>query len=1232
MRKLISRLGSRTDYWASVDLIREELFSLERLQQHAQSLAAAQPVSSRKQGGRQLSRRLRQNASSVLECYRSIARAVENGRPITPAAEWIIDNYHIVEEQIFDIRGDLPPGYYRELPKLVAGPFSGLPRVFGVAWAYVAHTDSRFDADLLCGFVESYQQVQPLTIGELWAIPITLRFVLVENLRRAAERVVYSHNLRAEADAFADRVLGLQGISPEPIKDVLANLQRPFPQTLIVQLTHRLRDPTPSVAPSVRWLEEQIAGEGRTIEATVQAEHARQAGMNVTARNIITSMRAISAIDWPELFERLSLVDAKLRAGTDFAAMDFPTRDLYRKRIERLARQSRTNELDVTDRVMELAAAAATRDDEPRRRDVGYYLVAKGQATLDKLVGFRPSLVDRMHGLFERFGVAGYIVLCVSLAVVVIATIVAILWSRLGGPALALFALLAVLPAIDLAATILARLILAVTRPVALPALDLSTGVSSDLRTMVVVPTLLPDQSTVEEVIQNLEIHYLSNTSEDLTFALLSDWTDARSESTPSDAPLLALAKAGIARLNARHTRLGDERFILLHRRRTWSETQECWLGWERKRGKLHELNRLLRGATDTTFIAIDGDSPKVPERVRFVVTLDSDTRLPRDTVRRLVGKLAHVLNRPRIDADHKSVTEGYGILQPRVTLALPHGSEGSWFQRVFSGAKGMDPYAVPGSDVYQDLFGEGSFLGKGIYDVDAFESSMEGRTPENAILSHDLFEGIFARAGLAGDVEIVEDFPHRYDVAASRQHRWARGDWQLLHWLVERRRPTAPSPATLLGRWKMLDNLRRTLSAPVSVVALLAGWTLPPAACLIWSAFVLIALVAPAVLPVLLGAFRLSPRSTWRGHFTTLLSDVRVGLLHTGFVITTLVHQGVWMVDAIARTLWRLAVTRRRLLEWTTAEQAARKAEMDLLGFYRWMGVSVVFAAVGAMVAFSNTLLDGIMALPFVLAWAAAPGIAWWASRIKPIRAIAALTASDAQGLRLIARRTWRYFETFVTAEENWLPPDNFQEAPPQPAIAHRTSPTNIGLYLLSVMAARDFGWIGLQDATDRLEATLGTMRKLFRFRGHFYNWYDTRDLRPLDPQYVSSVDSGNLAGHLIALANACEIASREEPAGARALGGIEDGIFLLQASLSESGLPSVAVSAALDALANGVHQQKHDREWLGRVEALAVDLAQIAHERDQAGDGDNSLEVWAGSTLATIRSHLRDQPSRDP
>jgi cyclic beta-1,2-glucan synthetase len=544
-------------------------------------------------------------------------------------------------------------------------------------------------------------------------------------------------------------------------------------------------------------------------------------------------------------------------------------------------------------------------------------------------------------------------------------------------------------------------------------------------------------------------------------------------------------------------------------------------MGWERKRGKLHELNRLLRGAADTTFVSVAGCPFQVPTGVRYVIALDADTRLPRDAAAKLIGKMAHPLNRPMFCEVERRVIDGYAILQPRVTPSLPVGREGSLYQRVFSSPSGIDPYAAAVSDVYQDLFGEGSYTGKGIYDVDAFEAALSGRVPENALLSHDLFEGIFARAGLASDVEVVEEFPARYDVAGKRQHRWTRGDWQLLPWIFGGSTANGSFPS--IGRWKMLDNLRRSLLAPFTLMAFGLCMLLPAPAGVVGALLVLVAMAIP---PFLSTFFSVLPhRSGIRldRHMRMLGADLYLAASQTLLSVVFLADNAWRMGDAVARTLVRLSLTRRHLLEWTTAAQATAGPRLDYRGFYRQMagGTSLGLGMTAGIIGFAPHAWP--LAAPFGLLWLTAPAIALWASRAPTVGRRLAVSDQDARYLRLTARRTWRYFETFVTAAENNLPPDNFQEDP-TPGVAQRTSPTNLGLYLLSAVAARDFGWAGTVQTVARLEATLESMQKLPRFRGHFFNWYGTRDLKVLEPAYVSSVDSGNLAGHLLVLANACE------------------------------------------------------------------------------------------------------------
>jgi cyclic beta-1,2-glucan synthetase len=598
------RIAPEHSPWNSDAPIREELFSVERLEQHASSLARAQGVTSKPPPRRSLNARLRDNEAILLKAYRAIAATVGEGHAVTPAAEWLIDNYHLVEEQIRQINDDLPPRFYRQLPKLKDGPFVGYPRVFGIAWAYIAHSDSRFDPQTLRRFVRAYQQVQPLTIGELWAVAITLRIVLVENLRRAAERIVRSRVARQQADDVADRLLGVNGSTADLQALIRYHEQSPsVSSSFVVQIVKRLRDQDPRVTPALVWLEERLAAQGTTSDALVRDEHQRQGASNVTVRNIITSMRLISDVNWPDFFEDASLVDAVLREASDFASMDFPTRTLYRTAIEQLARGSVHTELEIAQAVI-----VATRVDEahsgessirPLRRadDPGYHLLSHGRRAFERAVGYRVPIGTRLSRRSVSIGPSGYIAAVLAVSAIVLALP---LWVLIGhavqGSRLVWLALLGVIPAVDVAVALVNR---AVTRgfgATMLPGLALRDGVPANLRTMVVVPTLLTTPESITTQIERLEVHYLAAAHGEVYFALLSDWTDAATASTDADAALLRIATDGIARLNRVHgPAAAGQRFYLFHRHRVWSEGQHQWMGWERKRGKLHELNRRIR-------------------------------------------------------------------------------------------------------------------------------------------------------------------------------------------------------------------------------------------------------------------------------------------------------------------------------------------------------------------------------------------------------------------------------------------------------------------------------------------------------------------------------------------------------------------------------------------------------------------------------------------------------------
>ena len=1222
--------------WDQTFPIRDEIFGIERLEQHAASLAAAQSITDRPARVPPLRSRLDDNAAVLLAAYRTSAAELEKGRDVVPAAEWLLDNYHIVEEQIREIRDDLPPGYYRQLPKLADGPFAGYPRVFGIAWAFVSHTDSHFDPETLRRFIVAYQQVQPLTIGELWAVAITLRIVLVENLRRLTDQIGSGLAERADADALAVR-LALAGDTRSALEaDISARSPGPLSDVFAGQLTKRLRDLDPRVTPALGWLEERLGRQGTSSADVVQRVQQSHGAANVTVRNVITSMRRISDIDWADLFESVSLVDDRLRSESGFADMDFATRDLYRNAVEQLARRSPHSELEVVTQALRAARTAAATTSDPieaeRRGDPGHHLIAGGRRALEQVLRFRPPLRLRIGRLDAALGIGGYVG---ALAIVTFALLASALWAvdaaapGLGAGRLIVLGLVGLVPASEVATALVDRAVTWSFGPVALPGLELADGVPTSLRTLVVVPTLLTDADDILEQIGRLEIHHLSGAGGDLAFALLTDGLDAASETVDGDEALVETARAAIDALNLRHGPApGGERFLLLHRRRVFDAAEGVWMGWERKRGKLHELNRLLRGATDTTYLPRPDGEPLVPSDVRFVITLDADTRLPRDAAIRLIGKMAHPLNRARFDADARRIVDGYGILQPRVTPSLPIDHEGSLYQRVFSGPGGMDPYAAAVSDVYQDLFGEGSYTGKGIYDVDAFEAALADRVPDDTMLSHDLFEGVFARAGLASDIEVVEESPSRHDVAAKRMHRWTRGDWQLLPWIFGTTR--APFGVPMVGRWKMIDNLRRSALAPMTVATLAVSWLLPGPAAARATVAVVAGEMIVSFLPTL---FALAPRRTGirlANHVRALVADLELASAQTLLSLAFLADRAWSMGDAIVRTLGRLYWSRRHLLEWTTSAQSHAGPRLDLAATCRRMAGGTASGLGISAVAVALEPSSWWMVAPFAAAWGLAPALATWVSRSPAADHGHAVSPDDLRHLRLIALATWRYFTTFVTPEGNMLPPDNFQEDP-EPVVAHRTSPTNLGLYLLSAIAARDFGWAGTTETVDRLEAALDAMARLPKYKGHFYNWYETRDLRVLPPAYVSSVDSGNLAGHLIVVANACE-----EWLDGAASPEIRNGLLDLLAQVRRAAaLPSPvrgdrhrALATLIEEIDGELNGGRAIETLLPALARLAAKLADLAHDLAPAGvDGDRSdLVFWSETLLGSIDEQGRD------
>ncbi len=1138
---------------ASEPLLRAELFSIEQLERHARTLAASHQVITRR-GSNRLLARLDQN-EAILRSFNRATLAVDQTRRVTPAAEWLLDNFYLIDEQVQMARTHLPRQYSRELPRLANGPLTGLPRVYEIVVELISHVDAQIDSAALTAFVRAYEEVSPLKLGELWAIPIMLRLGLIENLQRVTSWLTLARRERDLADLWAERLQDMAEKDPSHLVVVVADMAKArlsMSSSFVAEFCLRLAGKA-SVLPFARgWVEQRLSQQGLSIEQLVQRESQSQAADQVSVSHSIASLRFLSSMDWKEFVETTSLVDQILRTDPAdvYSDMDFSTRDSYRHSVEALARYSKQTELDVAKHVIQLAAdSAREKGREDRSAHVGYYLIDKGHPLLERATGVKWPRATAIERAIPRHPLTFYVggIFSVTLLATFLFARQAVSLNVQGWK-LIFFTCILLLCSSQLAVALMNWLSILLIKPRLLPRLDFSSGIPPDRHTMVVVPTMLTSVEEVEHLIETLEIHYLSNRDEQLHFALLTDFRDAVAEVMPNDESLLQCARKGVRMLNQKYSTGDKDIFFLFHRPRRWNPEEGLWMGYERKRGKLAEFNALLRGGNDKCFSEIIGDISILPS-IKYVITLDTDTQLPRDAARQLVGTMSHPLNQPRFDAERGIVTEGYSILQPRVGVSLPSAGR-SWFVRLFAGDAGIDPYTRAVSDVYQDLFHEGSFIGKGIYDVDAFERSVAGRFPENRVLSHDLLESCYARSALVSDVEFYEAHPSRYNADIGRRHRWIRGDWQITQWLLPRT-PGADArsianPISGLSRWKIFDNLRRSLIPPALLLFLVCSWLLLPQLGGLGSLFVLSIILLPGLLSVLNELFNKSEALPWPMHLRAVARSCGRDLAQVFLTLAFLPYDAFISVDAIARTLVRLLVTGKRLLEWQTSSESERTARSDLPGFIASMWVTPVIAVASGIILALQHPHQLPVALPFLSAWLVAPCIAWLISR--PIAAPSPdLSEEQLAFLRRVARKTWHFFETFVTSRDNWLPPDNFQEIP-APAIASRTSPTNIGLALLANLSAHDFGYLSTGRLLQRTKDTFATMQRMERHRGHFFNWYETGTLQPLQPLYVSCVDSGNLAGHLLTLGSGLKELPDEKIFTPQIFQGLRDTMNILE------------------------------------------------------------------------------------
>ena len=1262
------------------------LFDVERMANHARRLARSQSIRAERRVGftRPPQLLLRESYRGLNAAYSRLVRVAREEQTLTPAADWLLDNFYVIRDAARQLSEDLPWSYYRVLPKLEGGALSGRPRIYEIVSSLADRADNALDQQNLWAFVSAYQEVTLLQMSELWALPAMLRLVLLQKLSALGAQVSLALEEQADAERWAHRITERATEDPSDVVFVLAEMAEqhaPLRGSFILTLTAALRAEGPSAAPALDWLEQRLEARSTTVEAVLRQETQRQTHRQASIANAITALRRAGEIDWSALVESLSSVDRVLRrdpAGV-YTEMDFPTRDRYRHVVEDLARHSRGTELGVAERAVQFAEAARPESPETLSADntqheesaspanhVGYWLVGAGRRQLENEVGYRPPLRTWAIRRGRRRPGMTYVGAILTLLVFLMLgawAIAAGAGARGGMLALALAA--SFFPAFDLAVSFTNWMITRLFPPERLPKMAFERGVPAQHRTFVVVPTLITSPRDAQAQAERLEVHALANPDAAFRYALLSDFADAPERVMPEDDATLAAARQAIQALNRRwrarqasaqagwHHAGGDgavaahppaeDRFFLLHRERRWNEKEGVWMGWERKRGKLEEFNKLLRPSTDTplvektTYTIFEGDIEAAMRdnegraAVEFVITLDADTQLPPGTARDLVRTATHPLNQPVFSPQKGRVVQGYGILQPRVGI-VGESERRTPFARIFSGNVGVDPYTTAVSDLYQDLFGVGIFTGKGLYHVDAFRDAIDGAIPEDTVLSHDLLEGNYARAALVTDTVVFDAYPSSYTAFAKRLHRWVRGDWQILPWLFGRvrdlRGQRQPNPVPNLGRWKTFDNLRRSLTPPSILLFLLLGWTVLPGSPFLWT-LLGVGILAFPIYARFTSAMLAHPKDAlWSSYLKSALADVKQSTVQVALSVTFLAHQAMLMLDAIARTLWRMVVSRKRMLEWTTAYQV-EIAGGDAPGV--WLSPLWGFCVLG-LVAIMEPVA-ALVAVPFAAAWIAAPFVARRVS--QPEKEVGyELGNMDRTRLRRIARRTWRFFDAFVSADDHWLPPDNFQEHPAR-GLARRTSPTNMGMGLLAIQSGYDLGYATRMGTVERLVHCLDSLGRLERHAGHFYNWYSTETAETLLPRYISTVDSGNLVASLVSLRQAMLETSSARWPNPAFFDGLRDTLACLQEELT----PTRATSSEEDRSAHTERLRKTAAHveatipsdppattsafWhaLVALEGPALALAEAGEEADDHSQ-DEELRYWAGRPLAQVRA----------
>ncbi len=1071
--------------------------------------------------------RLEENFKFITNTYEILNSHLKMGINIHPAGEWLLDNYYIIEESVKSIKKELTLKNYQNLIGIANGAYSGFARIYVLATEIVAYTEARIEAHTLEDFLKAYQNKKTLNMEEIWNIGIFLQIAIIETIRGVCEKIYSVQMQKYKVEDIIERLVEYKEIHDQKFREKPKNIikinevgQMKYP--FIEYMSYRLKRYGKKAASYLEILEEQVMKMGTTVSEVIKKEHFDIAVRKVTIGNCIKSIKEIQRMNFLEIFENINGVESILKKDPAliYENMDYKTKAYYRNKIKEISKKTKISELYITGKALELAQ---DNEKEEKKSHIGYYLISDGIKDLYK------TLQTNKKPYLPKHKVTKYITAIFLLSAIISALLSFYIYIQTNLILSIIIFFLTYIPATQITTELIQAILNKIVKPTLIPKMDYSNGVPKEQATMVIIPTIVDSAKKVKDLVSKLEVFYLANKSENIYFTLLGDTTSIDKEKESYDEEIIKAGIQAVENLNKKYPDENMGKFQFIYRKRFWNESEKAFLGWERKRGLITQFNEYLLENIENPFLAntIEAERKKglIP-KIKYIITLDSDTNLVLNSGLELIGAAAHILNKPQLNKSEDAVISGHAIIQPRVGIDLVSARK-SIFTKIFAGAGGVDSYANAISDIYQDNFAEGIFTGKGIYDLEVFSKVLKDEIPENTVLSHDLLEGSYLRCGLSSDIFLLDGYPYKYNAFITRLSRWIRGDFQIVRWLMPNITTSSgekkKNPLNALSKFKILDNLRRSL-VEIQILATIIILTIYKLTLgtKIWP--VITAMFIVTILPTILDIFRYVSQKEYKQinhkYFVKNIPLLKASILRGILTLSFLPHKAYISLDASIRSIYRMAISKRNLLQWTTAEEAEKNGKTDLFSYIKMMSINIIAGIIGIIIVWSNFNVVSTLLLNLIfILWILSPVIAYYISKEeKPKAKVKELSNEEIEYVLEIGKKTWKFFETYMNKENNFLPPDNYQKDR-NSIIVDRTSSTNIGLGLMSILSAYDLGYINIEKTITMLKNTLTTICNLSKWNGHLYNWYNTKTLQPLMPRFVSTVDSGNFIGYLYLL-----------------------------------------------------------------------------------------------------------------